>query len=345
MALPENMFALVLKNDGYSGTAEGPAIDTIEPYLDAREIPLPSPRDGQVLIRLIRANINPSDLHFIKGEYGLPRKAGVPAGFEGVGEVVGSGKGGEGLMGKRVAFIASASGAWAEYAIADAIACVPLRDDVSDADGATLFVNPLTAMAMYDEVKQSGTQSFIMTAAASQLCKLMTGLAKSDGLKAISLVRHEAQIEPLKALGAAHVLDITAASFQEEIRALIKEEKPRYLLDAVADQLSSDLFFAMPAKSRWVVYGKLSPQLPKLSQMGQFIFMEKQIEGFWLTKWMREKPVEEQIAAIMKVQDLFASGVWKTDVSATIALNQAAEQLPAALSKMNTGKVMLVPGS
>ena len=83
--------------------------------------------------------------------------------------------------------------------------------------------------------------------------------------------------------------------------------------------------------------------MPVLEQPGQFIFMGKQIEGFWLTQWMKNKPVEDQIKASMRVQELFASGKWQTDVAAVIPIAEAHEKLPAALSGMNTGKVMLVP--
>ena len=343
MSLPTKMFALVLRNDGYSNTQEGPSITTLEPYLEAKDIDVPEPDDGQVLIRLIRANINPSDLHFIKGEYGLPRRIGVPAGFEGVGEVVSAGAGGEGLVGKRVAFLASASGAWAEYVIADVITCIPVRDDLRDEDAATLFVNPLTAVAMFDEVKKSGTTSFIMTAAASQLCKLIIGLAKDSDINAISIVRNDEQIETLEKLGAAHVVNCMTSDFQLNIGNLMKEEKPRILLDAVADQISADIFFAMPNRAKWVVYGKLSPDVPIMSEMGQFIFTGKQIEGFWLSKWMQSKPPKEQMAVVTQVQELFASGKWKTDVRATISLRDVMTKLPDELSNVNTGKVMLVP--
>ena len=343
MSHPEKMFALVLLNDGFSDTQEGPSITTLEPFLEPREIDVPKPRDGQVLIRLIRANINPSDLHFIKGEYGLPRRMGVPAGFEGVGEVTSAGAGGEGLVGRRVAFLASASGAWAEYVIADAITCIPVRDDLRDEDAATLFVNPLTAVAMFDEVKKADTTSFIMTAAASQLCKLITGLAKDEGIHAISIVRRDEQIETLKDHGATHVLNCTAPDFEQAIGKIMRDEKPRIMLDAVADQISADMFFAMPNRSRWVVYGKLSIEAPVMSQMGQFVFTGKSIEGFWLTKWMQSKPPQEQMAVIAQVQELFASGKWQTDIRASVPLRDAMKRLPEELSHMNTGKVMLVP--
>lgn len=343
MTLPEKMYGLVLKNDGFSGTQEGPFISTLEPYLEGRELDVPKPGDGQVLLKLIRANINPSDLHFIKGEYGIPRRSGVPAGFEAVGEAVAAGKGGEALVGQRVGFLASASGAWAEYAIADVATCIPVRDDVRDEDAATLFVNPLTAIGMYEEATKNDNQCFIMTAGASQLCKLIAGLAAADGVKTISIVRREEHVDYLKEYGATHVLNCTAKNFVKELAELIGAEKPRVLLDAVADQISSDIFFAMPSRARWVVYGKLSTELPALSQMGQFIFMNKRIEGFWLTQWMKDQPVEKQVGSAMKVQELFASGKWKTDVAETISLKDAMEHLPDALSKMNMGKVMLVP--
>jgi len=339
------MNALVLRHDGYSGTQDGLSIDTLKPYLEYRQIKVPQPGDGQVLIKVVLGNINPSDLHFIKGEYGQPRRAGVPGGFEGVGEVVASGSGGEALIGKRVAFyvVASGSGAWAQYALSDITSCIPLRRDLRDEDGATLFINPLTAIAMYEEVKKSGGNSFIMTAGASQLCKLIAGLARDDGLKPISIVRRQEQVELLGTYGSAHVLNIRDKDFIAQATALLRREKPRVLLDAVGDQISVKLFEAMPNRARWLVYGKLSNEVPRLDQIGQLIFMDKSIEGFWLVKWIRTTPAKEQVSAIAKVQELFAGGKWKTDINAIIPLASAFDELPAALSGMNKGKVMIAP--
>ena len=124
--LPDTMRALIQLEDGYSGKSEGPAIADAALYLAEAQVPVPTPAKGQVLIKLRVASVNPSDLHFIKGEYGQPRRKGVPAGFEGCGDVVAAGSGAEGLIGKRVAFAVSlgGSGAWAEYALTDAVACM-----------------------------------------------------------------------------------------------------------------------------------------------------------------------------------------------------------------------------
>lgn len=343
--IPATMNALLLKHDGYSQSQEGPSIETLEPFLEYKQIDVPTPGEGQVLIKVGLGNINPSDLHFIKGEYGQPRRAGVPAGFEGVGTVVAAGEGAQAIIGKRVAFyvVAHGSGAWAQYALTDVTSCIPLRSDLRDEDAATLFINPLTAIAMFEEVKKSKAEAFIMTAGASQLCKLIAGLASEEGMKPISIVRRNEQVEQLKSYGNSYVLNVNDDSFTKDIAKIIKTEKPRVLLDAVADQASSAIFDAMPNRARWLVYGKLSNEPPQLNQIGQLIFMDKSIEGFWLVKWIRNTPAKDQMAAIAKVQELFATGKWKTDISAIVPLETSFDDLPAALSGMNTGKVMIRP--
>ena len=333
------MLAVVLKEDGYSGQATGPHIDNAADWLEIADLPTPQAGAGQVVIKPRMASVNPSDLHFIKGEYGQPRVKGAAAGFEGCGDVVEAGAGAEGLLGKRVAFVASAAGAWAEFVRCDAINCIPLREDISDEDGAAQIVNPLTAMAMVDIAVQAKS-ALVISAATSQLGKLMIGLAKDKGLHTIALVRRAAAIAPLKALGATEVLDISDSDFPGAFTAASHSLKPRIFLDAVADQTSETVFAIMPNGARWVVYGKLGATPPSLGQIGQLIFMDKHIEGFWLTKWMRTTPPADQMRVVGEVQARFADGRWKTDISARIPLKNLLADLASASQKPD-GKVMI----
>jgi NADPH:quinone reductase-like Zn-dependent oxidoreductase len=345
MNIPSTMRALVQKNDGYSGTQTGLQFDSMTPYLESVEIATPQPGDGQVLIKMRMANINPSDLHFIKGEYGQPRRKGLPAGFEGVGDVVaGVGRHAENLIGKRVAFSVAmdGSGSWADYALTSAVNCIPVIDAMQDVDAAGHIVNPLTAMAMFDIVRNSGSKSFIMTAGASQLSKLIIALAKDEGYRPILTVRRSEAVQPLLALGATHVIVETASDVMETFKSICRAEKPRVMLDAVANQLSSDMFFNMPNRANWVIYGKLDSSAISARDLGQFVFMGKSITGFWLTEWFRNTSPEVQMRVIGEVQQRFVDRRWTTDVAEIIPLGNAMDQLASALSS-HKGKTLLTP--
>ena len=346
MTLPTTMRALLLKNDGYARSHSGTVLEAMEPYVEAGEIGVPEPGPRQVLLKVKLASINPSDVMFVKGLYGQPRKQGQPAGFEGVGEVVATGDDptAKALAGQRVAFATGLTnwGSWAEYAVAEAAACIPLMPALRDEDAAAMIVNPLTALAMFGIVKEEGEKAFIVTAGASQLCKLMIAVAKDEGYRPIAIVRRDDQIDLLKEQGAAHVLNATASGFARELAAVCQEEKPRILLDAVSGPVASTVFHVMGKGARWIVYGRLDATDTVIKEPGQLIFMDKKIEGFWLTQWMRSGTPERRMAAVMEAQQRFADGRWKTDVTAVVPLGDAMERVADELAKPN-GKVFIAP--
>ncbi|BDA83295.1 NADH oxidoreductase [Aureimonas sp. SA4125] len=346
MTPPETMKALVVTGEGYAGTSTGLGIAQAGDWLELREIPVPKATGRNVLVRIGLANVNPSDVHFIKGEYGQPRRRGVPAGFEGMGVVVAAGDAaGEALIGKRVALsvVATGSGTWAEYALTDVAAVVPLAEGLRDEDAAALIVNPLSAVAMVHVAEDLGAKAFLMTAGASQLCKLIGSLAREKGMHAIPIVRREEHRALLAQMGAQTVLNSGASDYAEALGAALVADKPTVLLDAVGDQNAADIFAAMPQGAHWIVYGVLSDTPPRLANLAQLIFMGKKIEGFWLSQWLKSAPPAQREAAFTTVQRRFISGAWKTDVAATLSLGEALEKLAPALGGINKGKIMLQP--
>lgn len=346
MTHPADMAALLLKGDGYATRPSGSVLEAMDPYVEYGRIGVPRPDEGQVLIKVALASVNPSDVMFIKGLYGQPRAKGRPAGFEGVGVVTASGGGGlaDSLVGRRIAFATGQSnwGAWAEYAVADARGVIPLIDGMRDEDGAALIVNPLTALAMFDIVREEGQKAFVITAGASQLCKLMIGAAKEEGYRPIAIVRRDDQIALLKALGAAEALNAEAPGFRAQIKDVFAEEKPRIFLDAVTGPLAATIFHAMGKGARWIIYGRLDPSDTTIREPGQFIFQDKRIEGFWLTQWMRSASPERKAARYEEAQRRFVSGKWRTDVTAVVPLAEAVERVAAELARPN-GKVFIAP--
>jgi len=346
LTIPQTMKALLLIDDGYSTARSDARLDSMAVYVHLGEIAVPQPGPSQVLVKVGLASINPSDVMFLKGLYGQPRRQGQPAGFEGVGIVAAAGDSPEAqrLVGQRVAFATGLSnwGSWAEYAVAEAAACIPVIDTVKDADAAAMIVNPLTALAMFGIVKEEGEKAFVLTAGASQLCKLMMGVARDEGYRPIAIVRRDDQVEMLKQAGAAHVLVESAPDFAARLQEVIRAEQPRIFLDAVTGPLAGQIFNAMPKGARWIVYGRLDTATTPIPEPGQLIFMRKRIEGFWLTEWMRRSSLETKIATIREAQMRFSDGRWATDVNAIVPLEEAIARVPAEHAKPN-GKVFIRP--
>jgi NADPH:quinone reductase-like Zn-dependent oxidoreductase len=345
MEAPVHMKALLQKHDGYSVMPSGTVLEAMEPYATLGEVPVPVPNATQLLIKVSLAPVNPSDVMFLKGMYGQPRQNGQPAGFEGVGIVTAAGD--EALakifMGKRVAFATGLTGwgSWAEYAVAEAGACIPLVETVRDEDGAAMIVNPLTALAMFDIVRQEGEKAFILTAGASQLCKLIISLAREEGFRPIAIVRRDDQIPLLKEIGAAHVLNAEGADYRAKLKDVVKAEQPRIFLDAVTGSLASGIFHLMPRHSRWIIYGRLDPSVTAIPEPGQLIFQAKRIEGFWLPEWMRQSR-ERREQAVIEAQKRFSDGRWSTAITAVVPLADAIKRVPEELTKPN-GKVFIRP--
>lgn len=343
--MPAEMKALLQKHDGYSVMPSGTVLEAMEPYVSLGVVPVPAPKPTQLLIKVSFAPVNPSDVMFLKGMYGQPRQKGQPAGFEGVGIVTAAGD--EALakifMDKRVAFATGLTGwgSWAEYAVAEASACIPLVETVRDEDGAAMIVNPLTALAMFDIVRQEGEKAFILTAGASQLCKLIISLAREEGFRPIAIVRRDDQIPLLKEIGAAHVLNAEGADYRAKLKDVVKAEQPRIFLDAVTGSLASGIFHLMPRHSRWIIYGRLDPSVTAIPEPGQLIFQAKRIEGFWLPEWMRQSR-ERREQAVIEAQKRFSDGRWSTAITAVVPLANAIKRVPEELAKPN-GKVFIRP--
>lgn len=340
MTHAHDMQALVLLRDGYADANAEPA--ALDELLALRRLRRPQPGHGQLLVEVALSPVNPSDLLYIAGTYGQPRLRGTPAGFEGSGVVVGGGDAhASALAGRRVSFLAGASGAWADFAITDLALCVPVDDRLRDEDAAALMVNPLTAIAMIDLAAEAGARAVVLTAAASQLGRMLIVLARERGIAPIAVVRKPDAAPALRALGAAEALASGAPGYAERLAAALEAHKPRILLDAVGDPVAAEIFLAMPPHSRWIAYGVLSASGPCLPDTRAFVFSNKRIEGFWLSRWLRTASPAARASATQAVQQRFLAGTWRTQVAARVALADAPQALPAALQL--PGKVLIEP--
>ena len=232
------------------------------------------PRAHQVLVRVEAAPINPSDLGLMLAMADVERaessgtpdspvvtapispkvmpslKARVgksmPVGNEGAGTVVASGDSPEAqaLLGKRVAFLGE--GTYAEHSIAVAQMCLPLPEGATAEQGASSFVNPLTALGMVETMRRKGHTALVHTAAASNLGQMLNRICLADGIGLVNVVRRPEQAQLLRDQGAAHVVDSSSDSFFADLVAALEATGATLAFDAVGGgDLASQILNAM----------------------------------------------------------------------------------------------------
>lgn len=231
--------------------------------VEVAETEFPAPTGNQVLVRMEAAPINPSDLALLFGaadlenaEYSpgrivakMPEQFAnaakarhgqrLPVGNEGAGTVVAAGEGeaAQKLVGQRVACVPGH--AYSEYAIADAAMCLPLGDHSAE-DGASSFVNPMTALGFAETARMEGQRAIIHAAAASNLGQMLVKICKEDGLELVNIVRKPEQAEILRGLGAKHIVDSSASDFMAQLRAAIEATGAYLGFDPIGGGTTSD---------------------------------------------------------------------------------------------------------
>ncbi len=309
------------------------------------ERPVPQPGRGEVLVKIAATPVNPSDLLFLRGEYGVPKPLPVIPGEEGCGTVVQAGGGAmaHALVGRRVACFAAPDrdGTWAGYTATRASLCVPLLRRVTDEQGAMLLVNPLTAWSFVDRARRAGHRSFVQTAAAGQLGRMIIRLAAQRGVDVINVVRRSDQVELLAGLGAEHVLTTDEPDFDERLRELSGRLGTKLAYDAVGGELTGRLLRALPDGSRVTVYGKLAPESCATETL-DLIFHGKSLDGIWMEEWLPSRNFVYRTRAAFGVQRLL-NDILRTEVRARIPLQDARQAVAGYESGMTGGKVLIFP--
>ncbi|KPM47117.1 alcohol dehydrogenase catalytic domain-containing protein [Jiulongibacter sediminis] len=312
--------------------------------LEVVEKEIPKPGKGQVLVKMAFSPINPSDLAFLTGVYGIQKPFPTAPGFEGSGTVVESGGGlyANYLKGKKVACAASdkLDGPWAEYMLTDATKCVALAKGVPMEQGAMSFVNPLTALDFIKIAKADGCDALVMTAAASSLSKMVHHLAQQEGLAFGGVVRREEQVEKLKGWNVDFVVNSEKEGWRDELKQWAGTFKKVLLPDAIGGgKVPSKVLSCLPPKSKMLIYGSMNQEDPGAYVPRDFIFYEYEIGGYWLSKTAAKKSFVQAMADTRKVQKMLSSG-FENDIQATFDLNAFEKAIETYASGMSKGKVL-----
>ena len=213
--------------------------------LSLHEVAVSAPAADEVLLRVQATPINPSDIGLLFGAADLatlkvvgsadrPQASAqvppaamtamaarvgqsLPVGNEGAGLVVaaGSSAAAQALLGRTVAAIGGAM--YGQYRAVKAAQCLALPAGASAEQGASCFVNPLTALGMTETMRREGHSALVHTAAASNLGQMLNRICLKDGIGLVNVVRKPAQAELLRSQGALHVVDQSDPQFAERL--------------------------------------------------------------------------------------------------------------------------------
>lgn len=327
---PNEMKALVLKE--YDKDPE------------VRMVKVPSPRKGQVLVKIDSSPINPSDLMFLQGLYTKKELPVIP-GFEGSGTVVASGNDffSKRLLGKKVACLAPSdgNGTWAEYMMTSYTLAVPLNKNMDIEQGSMLLVNPLSAVAMMKMTKKAKIKAIANTAAASALGQILNQLCVDEGITLVNIVRREEQATLLMSRGAKYVLNSSDSDFKDDMKKLFKELNVLTAFDAISGQGASDLLTALPRGGQVIIYGSLSQQ-PIPTDPRAFIFQGKKISGFWLSEWIKNQHILKLLSMFKKIQK-FLTNTHQVVIHQRVSLEDAVQGVKSYSENMTLGKVLIKP--
>jgi NADPH2:quinone reductase len=244
--------------------------------LSLAHVAAPAPGPNEVMVRIEAAPINPSDLWLMlagadfskavtSGTAAEPvvtakvpeallrtmhARFGVamPVGNEGAGVVVeaGSSPAAQAMLRRKVAMVAGAM--FSQLRTVSLEQCLPLPDDVTPAEGASAFVNPLTALSMLETMRREGHTALVHTAAASNLGQMLVKLCLKDGVELVNILRKPEQEKLLRELGAKHVVSSDSPSFMSDLIAAVTATRATLAFDAIGGgKLAGQILTAMEA--------------------------------------------------------------------------------------------------
>ena len=310
-------------------------------------VPFEAPElgEGQVLLEMLAAPINPSDVLTLTGQYGILPPLPAIGGNEGVAKVVKHGPGVTAPELGQTVLLPIGIGTWATHMVAESKALTPLPNGVDPIQLSMITVNPPTASLMLSEfVDLQEGDWVIQNAANSGVGSYVIDLAKLRGLKTVNVVRRESLVEPLLAAGADVVLvdgAVDGLSLAERVSAATGGAAIKLGIDAVGGAATARLGEALADGATLVNYGAMSGEACTLSPT-VIIFKDITIRGFWLAKWYRTAAPEQQKELFGTIIGLIASGKLSTPVHATYTVKDIKEAVAVAAGGERNGKIVIV---
>lgn len=221
----------------------------------------------------------------------------------------------------------------------DAASLVSLPDAISDDIGCQLVAMPLSAMMLLETYCREPGAWLVQNAANGAVGKTLAVLAKNRGVDVVNIVRSDAGIGELEALGVTNTVSTAHSDWRERVKAIVKDAKVTVAIDSVGGRASADLCSVLSPGATIVAFGSMSGE-PMQIRSGDLIFRQIKAEGFWLSKQNAPSPAQSTKMVGALVQQV-AAGSLKLPVAGIFPLEQAGEAAAASARAGRNGKVLI----
>ncbi|XP_062254830.1 enoyl-[acyl-carrier-protein] reductase, mitochondrial isoform X2 [Platichthys flesus] len=313
------------------------------------DIDLPPIGAKDVLVKILAAPINPSDINMIQGTYAILPDLPAVGGNEGVAQVLEVGSLVKSLKtGDWVIPRDAGLGMWRTEAVFSEDDVISLPNDIPLLSAATLGVNPCTAFRMlsdFEDLKPGDT--VIQNAANSGVGQAVIQIAASRGVNTINVVRDRPEFtqlsDRLKAIGATHVIKEEALRRPEFKELLKRFPKPKLALNGVGGKSATELLRHLQIGGSMVTYGGMAKQ-PVTVPVSALIFKDVKVRGFWVTQWKRDHSKDER--AVRAMVDELCSLIQQRKLTAPacteVGLRDFSKALESSMKPFTSAKQVLI---
>lgn len=320
-------------------TPGGPEVLAVE------ELPPPTAAPGRVVVAVEAAGVNFVDTYRREGRYPMPFPHVV--GSEGAGRVVEVGEGVTGVApGDRVGWVSGSDGSYAELAVVDADALVPVPDAVPADVAAAVLLQGMTAQYLVASTFPVGAgQQVLVHAGAGGTGLLLTQLAAARGARVLTTVSTAEKEQLSRDAGAAEVIRYDAlADLTAELPPLVRgltDGGVHTVFDGVGRSTFDASLASLRPRGGLALFGASSGPVPPVDPLRLMTAGSVFLTRPFLAHHIADR--EELLGRAGEVLSRVADGGLHVRVGERFALAEAADAHRALEGRRTTGKVLLLP--
>ncbi|MEG1283212.1 MAG: zinc-dependent alcohol dehydrogenase family protein [Lactococcus sp.] len=260
----------------------------------------------ELLVKMLYAPVNPSDLIPMTGAYAHRISLPATAGYEGVGLVADVGSAlSRKLIGQRVLPL-EGEGTWQSFVKCPASHAFFVPESLDSISASQLYINPLTAWLLCTEVLAlKPGQKLAVNAAASSIGQIFAQLSRILGFEFIAITRNNKKHQLLKERGA------------QELRTDLHNLEVDAAIDCVGGQAGTDLAFCVRPGGKFQALGLLSGEQVDWEKLAQ---LPIDVGIFHLRHWNAKLSPAEWQRSMQTLSHLAVNG--------RLLINQAVDIIP-----------------